>query len=118
MHHCFNILNYQHILLSGFRNRRSRYIGKFFKLVVINHKSITKKNLFTLLALIFKIPTVLSQNQERLSVQFFYIPEKLESKFLKFNSEANTILENSVYGENFFKLFLIKTLSICDQFYL
>ena len=118
MHHCSNILNYQHILLSKFRNRRSRYIVKFFKLVVINHKSITKKNLFTLLALIFKISTVLSQNQERLSVQFFYIPEKLESKFLKFNSEANTILENSVYGENFFKLFLIKTLSICDQSYL
>ena len=43
------------------------------------------KNFFTLLALIFIISPVLSQNQERLSVHFFDVPENLESKFLKFN---------------------------------
>ena len=118
MPHWSNLINYHHILFSKLRNRWGRDIVEFFILVVINHKSIRKKNLFTLVTLIFIISTVLSQNQERLSAQFFDIPENLESKFLKFNSEANTISKNSVYGENFFKLFLIKTLSICDQFYL
>ena len=41
------------------------------------------------------------QNQERLSVHFFDIPENLESEFLKFNSEVNTVLENAGYGKVF-----------------
>ena len=51
---------------------------------------------------------IYSQNTERLSVHFFDVPENLESKFLKFNSEANTILENSGYGKNFYKLYRVK----------
>ena len=30
---------------------------------------------------------------------------KLESEFLKFNSQVNTILENAGYGKNFYKLY-------------
>ena len=66
------------------------------------------KKLFSLLAFFFIVAPALSQNQERLSVHFFDVPENLESKFLKFNSEANTILENSGYGKNFYKLYRVK----------
>ena len=48
------------------------------------------------------------QNQERLSVHFFDISENLESEFLKFNSEINTILENAGYGKSFYKLYKVK----------
>ena len=48
------------------------------------------------------------QNQERLSVHFFDIPENLESEFLKFNSEVNTFLENAGYGKSFYKLYKLK----------
>ena len=48
------------------------------------------------------------QNQERLSVHFFDIPENLESEFLKFNSEVNTVLENAGYGKSFYKLYKVK----------
>ena len=48
------------------------------------------------------------QNQERLSVHFFDIPENLESEFLKFNSEVNTFLENAGYGKSFYKLYKVK----------
>ena len=47
---------------------------------------------------------VMGQNQERLSVHFFDVPENLESEFLKFNSEVNKTLENAGYGKNFYKL--------------
>ena len=48
------------------------------------------------------------QNQERLGVHFFDIPENLESEFLKFNSEVNTVLENAGYGKSFYKLYKVK----------
>jgi len=49
-----------------------------------------------------------AQNKERLSVHFFDVPENLESEFLKFNSEVNSILENSGYGKDFYKLYKVK----------
>ena len=51
---------------------------------------------------------VMGQNQERLSVHFFDVPENLESEFLKFNSEVNKTLENAGYGKNFYKLYRVK----------
>ena len=51
---------------------------------------------------------LIAQNQERLSVHFFDIPENLETEFLKFNSEVNKILENAGYGKDFYKLYRVK----------
>lgn len=48
-----------------------------------------------------------AQNQERLSVHFFDIPENLESEFLKFNSEVNRVLENAGYGKSFYKIYKV-----------
>ena len=65
-----------------------------------------KKILF--ITFLLSIATLYAQNQERLSVHFFDIPEILESEFLKFNSQVNTILENAGYGKNFYKLYKVK----------
>ena len=43
------------------------------------------KKLISLLAVVFITAPIIAQNQERLSVHFFDIPNNLESKFLKFN---------------------------------
>lgn len=51
---------------------------------------------------------IMGQNQERLSVHFFDVPQNLESEFLKFNSEVNKTLENAGYGKNFYKLYRVK----------
>ena len=51
---------------------------------------------------------LIGQNQERLSVHFFDLPESLESEFLKFNSEVNKTLENAGYGKDFYKLYKVK----------
>ena len=63
-----------------------------------------------IISLTFLLLTALlhGQNQERLSVHFFDIPENLESEFLKFNSEVNTVLENAGYGKSFYKLYKVK----------
>ena len=63
-----------------------------------------------IISLLFLLSTALlhGQNQERLSVHFFDIPENLESEFLKFNSEVNRVLENAGYGKSFYKLYKVK----------
>jgi len=63
-----------------------------------------------IISLTFLLSTALlhGQNQERLSVHFFDIPENLESEFLKFNSKVNTVLENAGYGKSFYKLYKVK----------
>ena len=66
-----------------------------------------KKIIISLLFLLSNA-TLHGQNQERLSVHFFDIPENLESEFLKFNSEVNTVLENAGYGKSFYKLYKVK----------
>ena len=60
-----------------------------------------KKVVFSLI-FIYIAALLNAQNQERLSVHLFDIPENLESEFLKFNSEVNTFLENAGYGKNFY----------------
>ncbi len=80
----------------------------FLYIVFTNHKSILMKKIIISLAFILSTASINAQNQERLSVHFFDIPENLESKFLKFNSEVNTVLENAGYGKNFYKLYKVK----------
>tara|TARA_B100001250_G_C19434914_1_gene629150 strand:- start:169 stop:570 length:402 start_codon:yes stop_codon:yes gene_type:complete len=66
------------------------------------------KKLIFFLTLILATTKINAQNQERLSVHFFDIPENLESEFLNFNSKVNVILENAGYGKNFYKLYKVK----------
>ncbi len=66
-----------------------------------------KKIIITLASLLWTFVSH-AQNQERLSVHFFDVPENLEEEFLKFNSEVNTALENAGYGKNFYKLYKVK----------
>ncbi len=66
-----------------------------------------KKTILTYM-FIFAALLIHSQNQERLSVHFFDIPENLESKFIKFNSEVNRVLENAGYGKSFYKIYKVK----------
>ena len=66
------------------------------------------KNLIFFLSAVFITAQLTAQNQERLSVHFFDVPENLESEFLEFNSNVNNILENSGYGKNFYKLYKVK----------
>ena len=66
-----------------------------------------KKIIFSLV-FIYTTALLNAQNQERLSVHLFDIPENLESEFLKFNSEVNAALENAGYGKNFYKLYKVK----------
>ena len=66
-----------------------------------------KKTILTYI-FIFAASLTHSQNQERLSVHFFDIPENLESEFIKFNSEVNRVLENVGYGKSFYKIYKVK----------
>jgi hypothetical protein len=51
---------------------------------------------------------VFGQNQERLSVHYFDIPENLESQFMEFNKQINQELENAGYGKDFYKIYKVK----------
>ena len=51
---------------------------------------------------------VFGQNQERLSVHYFDIPENLESQFMEFNKQINQELENAGYGKDFYKVYKVK----------
>lgn len=63
----------------------------------------------TLTFLLFALPILLfSQNQERLSVHYFDVPQELESKFLKFNSDVNEELEKAGFGKDFYKIYKVK----------
>lgn len=65
------------------------------------------KKLLMLLALAYTT-SVFSQNQERLSVHFFDIPQNMESEFMKFNKEINLLIENAGFGKNFYKIYKVK----------
>ena len=63
----------------------------------------------TLTFLLFELPILLfSQNQERLSVHEFELPQELESKFLKCNSDVNEELEKAGFGKDFYKIYKVK----------
>lgn len=59
------------------------------------------KKTILLLASLFSMTFVLAQNQERLSVHYFDIPENLETQFMEFNKQINQELENAGFGKNF-----------------
>ena len=65
------------------------------------------KKLLTLLALIFIVTPVLSQNKERLSVHYIDIPQSLVQDFKDFNEKRNLILENTGFGKDFYKLYKV-----------
>ena len=76
--------------------------------ILQNRNKFKMKKIIFSLVFIYTTALLNAQNQERLSVHLFDIPENLESEFLKFNSEVNTILENAGYGKNFYKLYKVK----------
>ena len=51
---------------------------------------------------------VFSQNQERLSVHYFDIPQNMEAEFMKFNKKINLLIENAGFGKNFYKIYKVK----------
>ena len=46
---------------------------------------------------------VFSQNQERLSVHYFDIPQNMEGEFMKFNKKMNLLIENAGLERTFIK---------------
>mgnify|MGYP001470017674 CR=1 FL=1 len=66
------------------------------------------KKIISIFTFLLMSSFLIAQNQERLSVHFFDIPENLETEFLKFNSEVNKTLENAGYGKDFYKLYRVK----------
>ena len=52
------------------------------------------KKLIFLFTSLFSLTMVFAQNQERLSVHYFDIPENLEGQFMDFNKQINQELEN------------------------
>lgn len=65
------------------------------------------KKILLIIALVFTT-SVFSQNQERLSVHFFDIPQNMEAELLKFNKEINLLIENAGFGKNFYKVYKVK----------
>ena len=66
---------------------------------------------------LFALPILtFGQNQERLSVHFFDVPQELESKFLKFNSVINEELEKNGFGKDFYKIYKVKELDEAKSF--
>lgn len=66
------------------------------------------KKIISIFTFLLMSSFLIGQNQERLSVHFFDIPESLETEFLKFNSKVNKTLENAGYGKDFYKLYRVK----------
>ena len=66
------------------------------------------KKTILLFASLFSMTFVLAQNQERLSVHYFDIPENLETQFMEFNKQINQELENAGFGKNFYKIYKVK----------
>ena len=66
------------------------------------------KKTILLFTSLFSMTMVFAQNQERLSVHYFDIPENLEAQFMDFNKQINQELENAGYGKNFYKIYKVK----------
>lgn len=66
------------------------------------------KKTILLFTSLFTMTLAFGQNQERLSVHYFDIPENLESQFMEFNKQINQELENAGYGKDFYKVYKVK----------
>ena len=62
-----------------------------------------KTTLFSLCLFIFT-SIAIAQNQERLSVHYFDVPEQLVEEFVAFNKTRNQMLEDAGFGKDFYKL--------------
>ena len=66
-----------------------------------------KKTILLVTSLLSMI-SVLAQNQERLSIHYFDIPENAEVQFMEFNKQINQELENAGFGKDFYKIYKVK----------
>lgn len=66
-----------------------------------------KKTILLVTSLLSMI-SVLAQNQERLSIHYFDIPENTEAQFMEFNKQINQELENAGFGKDFYKIYKVK----------
>ena len=66
------------------------------------------KNYILLIFAIFISTFSFAQNQERLSVHYFDIPQSMEEEFMKFNKLLNQEIENAGFGKNFYKIYKVK----------
>lgn len=66
-----------------------------------------KKTILLVTSLLSMI-SVLAQNQERLSIHYFDIPENAEAQFMEFNKQINQELENAGFGKDFYKIYKVK----------
>ncbi len=62
------------------------------------------KNHILLIFAVFISTFAFAQNQERLSVHYFDIPQSMEEEFMKFNKLLNQEIENAGFGKNFYKI--------------
>lgn len=65
-----------------------------------------KTILFSLCLFVFTSIAV-AQNQERLSVHYFDVPDQLVEEFLAFNKTRNQMLEDAGFGKDFYKLYRV-----------
>ena len=73
------------------------------------------KKIFLLFTFLISTTLVLAQNQERLSVHYFDIPENLEAQFMEFNKQINQELEIAGFGKNFYKIYKVKDDDIAEK---
>ena len=66
------------------------------------------KNHILLIFAVFISTFAFAQNQERLSVHYFDIPQSMEEEFMKFNKLLNQEIENAGFGKNFYKIYKVK----------
>ena len=64
------------------------------------------KNFISILCIALPL-LIFGQNQERLSVHYFDIPQELEAEFLTFNKEINQVLEDEGFGKDFYKIYKV-----------
>lgn len=74
-----------------------------------------KTTLFSLCLLAF-VSIVFAQNQERLSVHYFDVPDELVEEFLAFNKTRNLMLQEAGFGKDFYKLYRVTTSDEASQY--
>ncbi|MFZ9045595.1 MAG: hypothetical protein ACO2ZZ_06985 [Cyclobacteriaceae bacterium] len=67
-----------------------------------------KKVILTLLNLFLIAGIAFAQNQERLSVHYFDVPDELVEDLVAHNKMTNQLLEEAGFGKDFYKLYRVK----------
>ncbi len=74
-----------------------------------------KTTLFSMCLLAF-VSIVFAQNQERLSVHYFDVPDELVEEFLAFNKTRNLMLQEAGFGKDFYKLYRVTANDEASQY--